>query len=381
MIWPPQNTGIFELKMPCCSCAAASLFGWGYNQNGELGLGPPTATERDSPTGVGVKSWLKIAMTTSSAIGLYCSLGIQSDNTLWASGDNTFGQLGFGNTTPTDTHLQVGSDTNWVSVTCGAISSFAIKSDGTLWAWGYNSGGELGLGDTTNRSSPTQIGSGTNWAFVSSGAFHTLAIKTDGTLWAWGDNTIGELGLGDNTNRDHPVQVGVGTNWATVACGTDHTLAVKTDGTLWAAGNNAWGQLGIGNTTSHNTFVQIGSATNWLSVGGGGDNHSLALKTDGSLYSWGINFSGQLGIGSADFTPHTSPIHIGSAVWSYVRCSAASSFAIKNDGTLWACGDNGVGELGLGNNTSPIATFTQAGADTGWMLVECAVGSSMGVQT
>ena len=140
-----------------------------------------------------------------------------------------------------------------------------MKTDGTLWAWGYNNDGELGLGNNTNTNVPTQVGEGTSWASVATGALHTLAVKTDGTLWAWGYNYSGQLGLGNNgrgTDKNVPTQVGEGTDWASVAAGASHTLAVNTDGTLWAWGYNNEGELGLGNNglgTDKNVPTQVTS--------------------------------------------------------------------------------------------------------------------------
>ncbi|MDO9513716.1 MAG: FlgD immunoglobulin-like domain containing protein, partial [Elusimicrobiota bacterium] len=134
----------------------------------------------------------------------------------------------------------------------------AIKIDGTLWAWGSNDYGGLGLGDKTLRWTPTQVGSETTWSLASAGAVYTIAIKTDGTLWAWGHNSDGQLGLGDNTEKWTPMQVGTATNWTAGSSGTSrHSLAIKTDGTLWSWGWNYYGQLGLGDTTARNSPIQI----------------------------------------------------------------------------------------------------------------------------
>ncbi len=118
----------------------------------------------------------------------------------------------------------------------GYYHTVAVKTDGTLWAWGDNTYGQLGDGTTIDHSSPVQVGTATNWAAVGAGQYHTVAVKTDGTLWAWGDNTFGQLGDGTTTNHATPVQVGTATNWASAAGGYGHTVAVKTDGTVWGVG-------------------------------------------------------------------------------------------------------------------------------------------------
>jgi alpha-tubulin suppressor-like RCC1 family protein len=177
--------------------------------------------------------------------------------------------------------VQIGALTNWLTIKGIAYGCIATKTDGTLWAWGYNTLGQLGLGDTTNRSSPVQVGSLTNWLNIVGGSYYTIAIKTDGTLWAWGSNSSGSLGLGDATNRSSPVQVGALTNWSNGGVSSvtfDFALANKTDGTLWSWGNNANGQLGLGNTGSYNSPKQVGALTNWVNIAIGG-NFTLATAS------------------------------------------------------------------------------------------------------
>ena len=129
--------------------------------------------------------------------------------------------------------------------------------------------------------SPTQVGSGTDWASVSAGAYHTVAVRTDGTLWAWGWNAYGQLGTGDYTSFNAPTQVGTGTDWASVSAGYLHTVAVKADGTLWAWGYNYYGQLGLGDTVDRNTPTQVGTETDWASASASSYVHTVAVKTTG----------------------------------------------------------------------------------------------------
>ena len=140
----------------------------------------------------------------------------------------------------------------------------AIKTDGTLWAWGLNTDGQLGLNNIAHRSSPVQVGSLTDWKLVAAGSYFAVAIKTDGTLWSWGRGTAiaplgaGALGLGNTAHRSSPVQVGSLTDWKQVSAGAYHTRAIKTDGTLWTWGDNTSGQLGLGNTIHRSSPVQVG---------------------------------------------------------------------------------------------------------------------------
>lgn len=336
------------------------LWSWGANGNGQLGLGNTTAYS--SPKQVGVLSdWLSITGF------YYTAAAIKRDGTLWSWGNNTTGQVGVGNTTNYSSPKQIGSLTTWRFITL-STSGFAIKTDGTLWAWGSNNVGQLGLGDATNRSSPIQVGSLTNWLQVSCGAQHLAAIKTDGTLWTCGYNQFGQLGLGDTTNRSSPTQVGALTNWSKVSNNNWATLAIKTDGTLWSWGyGTSYGMLGLGNTTNYSSPKQVGALTNWLQVACGG-YFIVSVKTDGTLWSWGANYFGALGLGNTTY--YSSPKQVGSlATWSYVSAAGPqTTAAIKSDKTLWAWGANGNGQLGLGNATN-YSSPKQVGALTTWLSV------------
>lgn len=318
-----------------------TLWSWGYNNNGQLGIG--TTTNQTTPVQVGIDSdWKSIGG------GNGYSLAIKTNGTLWSWGLNTDGQLGLGDVAPRYIPTQVGFDTKWTIIQAGIKHTLAIKNNGTLWSWGENSEGQLGLGDTSPRNTPTQVGVETTWRSVDAGGYFTLATKTDGTLWSWGSNNDGELGLNDTTRRNSPTRIGVGTNWKDVSGGDDHSLATKTDGTLWSWGYNNSGHLGLGDNVNRNIPTQVGMDTNWKQIVGGGA-HSMATKTDGSLWSWGFNDSGQLGLG--DSVNRNVPVQVGTDVdWKSGSLGNYITFAIKNDGTLWSWGRNTIGQLGLGDS-------------------------------
>ena len=169
-------------------------------------------------------------------------LCVKSNGTLWAWGRNDVGQLGINNTTNISSPTQVGTDTNWLKASTqygmSRRCSAAIKSDGSLWTWGQNTYGELGIGNTIDKSSPVQVGTDTNWNKVSSGGVNTIAIKTDGTLWVWGNNTYGQLGLGNTTGYSSPKQVGALTNWLTASAGAYFIASLKTNNSLWTWGRS-----------------------------------------------------------------------------------------------------------------------------------------------
>jgi len=286
---------------------------------------------------------------------------------LWAWGVNVNGQLGTNNTTSYSSPVQtISGGNNWKQASAGSDMAAAIKTDGTLWLWGTNSYGGLGTNDLVSYSSPVQtIASGTNWKLVQLGQWFSFAIKNDGTLWGWGQNTSGQLGTNDATKYSSPVQtVSGGNNWKQVTCGQIHTLAIKTDGTLWVWGGNNFGQLGTNNRTNYSSPVQtVSGGTNWKTLMDGycATTRSAAIKTDGTLWMWGSNPNGAMGDNTSG-NNYSSPIQTiaGGNNWKSVSTSlSGATCAIKIDGTLWVWGNNTAGQLGTGDTTpqsSPVQT-------------------------
>jgi len=385
-----------------------TLWGWGWNGSGNIGDG--TAVSKTTPVQAGsATNWETVRA------GSYHSLGYQEDGTIWAWGSNGYNQLGDGTSTTRYSPVQIGDDENWTQISIGYYFSLALKSDGTFWGWGYNNSyqvgsllnkfnptvlgtvhewqsvsageeftlaiktdgtlwawgknnhGQLGDGTTTARNIPIQIGDDNDWKIVSAGDWSSFAIKEDGTLWGWGYNGYGVLGLGHSNVVNTPTKIGVDNNWCSVSAGPYHTMALKCDGTLWATGWNGYGTLGDGTTNSRNTFGQVSLDTDWEKISAG-YYHNLAIKTDGTLWAWGMNSSYQLGDGT-NSTKH-SPVQITTDD-NWTSCSAGkgySSFAIKEDGTLWAWGSNSYANLGDGTyqvRTTP----TRIGSNQDWLEV------------
>lgn len=348
----------------------AELWIWGSNSYGDLGDG--TTDEKSSPvqTISGGTDWKKVAC------GYHNTLAIKENGTLWSWGANLHGSLGDGTENSTSSPIQIGTETTWSELAAGNAywdGSAGIKSDGTLWLWGYNEEGSIGDGTTDKKSSPVQtIAGGNNWKQVSRAWDHTGAVKTDGTLWMWGNNYRGSLGDGTEDSKSSPVQtIAGGTNWKQVSVGgqdsdSPFAAAVKTDGTLWLWGYNNDGQLGDGTTDNKSSPVQtMAGGTNWSKVSCGG-YYVTALKTDGTLWTWGYNGYGNLGDGTTNNS--SSPVQVAGNNWVEVIAGYSNAIARKSDETIWTWGDNSSGELGTGD-TNNVSSPVQVGTNTTWTQV------------
>jgi len=340
--------------------ADGTLWAWGYGAYGKLGLG--STSNVYVPTQVGMDNkWVTIS-------GAYQhSAGLKSDGTIWTMGRNNYGQLGLGTTSTTNqtTPIQMGTDTDWADVRVGNGHTIALKTDGTLWAWGQNTYGRLGLGDTTNRTSPTPLNVGNDWTMISTGdCYFSAAIKSDGSLWTWGEGGTGALGLGDFTSKNRPTRVGTDNDWVSVKAGGGNTVALKADGSLWIWGMNTRGQFGDGtiDNSDEGVFipypVRVGTGTDWAGFALG-QYFVLGIKTDGSIWAWGWNDYGQLGTtGTYNDDGVPTPMPVVTTATNFVLAAAGSSHAlyVRADGSLYVCGANGSGDIGMGNTGS--GTFT-----------------------
>ena len=308
---------------------------------------------------------------------------------LYVWGSNYYGALGIGTSTPEgysdarSSPVQVGSSGDWASIAFGDYSAFAISPEGRLYAWGKNQDGDLGLNDRVNRSSPTQVGALTNWEQVSVGENYFTAKKTDGTIWAAGKNASG-LGNSGVTLRSSPVQIGSDTDWSSVTTGKNTTFGVKDSGELYGWGSSQQGSMGNGSEDSSQIPIQIGALTTWLDVSAG-FYQAIAVKTDGTLWGWGYNNSGQLGKNNT--ISYSSPVQIGAlTAWSQAEAKRFMGYdyagAIKTDGTLWIWGDNGQGQLGL-NTPAYIAISSpvQVGSDTDWSVATAGYYTTTAIKT
>jgi alpha-tubulin suppressor-like RCC1 family protein len=394
--------------------ANGTLWAWGYNYEGELGLGD--TLQRLAPVQVGIDSdWVTLSAGRSHALALkangsawvwgnnhtyalglgdtdqrhiptllnndhdwmtlqgggYFSHALKANGTAWGWGNNLLGTVGNGNTTHVHYPVQVGNFYDCVAITTGYDANFALRSAGRLWVWGSPNSGSLALGyySAIPVPSPVQVFGDNDWVDVAIGEYHTLAIKAAGSSWVTGGNDYGQLGTGNFVwdsafvNRDPGLS-----EWVSASTGGSHSLALRSDGSLWAWGGNSDGQLGFGNLNEYDQYSpqQVGNGHNWIAMAAGGD-HNLALQANGRMYSWGRNSYGQLGNGNTN--SYDTPQQVGGdSTWADICAGSAHSLALKANGSLWAWGRNGNGQLGTGNTTD-IYTPYHIGNATDWMAI------------
>ena len=320
------------------------VFYWGP---GGYGTGLDDNITRSSPTQIPGTQW----DSGKKAIGKndYETHLLKRDGTLWGWGDNGNGTLGVNDTQKRSSPTQI-PGTEWSQITGGYTHSGCLKSDGTLWTWGENSQGQLGHNDKVNTSSPRQV-PGTQWAAVAGGRRGFIGTKTDGTLWSWGQSSYGENGYNlssTGASRSSPVQL-PGTEWTTdfdkISFSYHDAKCFKTDGTLWVWGRNNYGKLGMNNKVQYSSPVQL-PGTQWTGINAGSNAYSGGfINSSGELYTCGYGSAGRLGVNEAN-VPYSSPRQIPGTQWNSISFMYNTAHATKTDGTAWAWGDRSFGALG-----------------------------------
>jgi alpha-tubulin suppressor-like RCC1 family protein len=314
------------------------LYSMGDNRYGQLGDNTGgSAIARSNPIQIGNSSWLSV----SSGYGGFTSLAIKSDNTLWAWGNNIYGQFGTDiyATQLLSSPVQIGTS-SWTAISVGSNFTLALKADGTLWSWGANDFGQLGRSLSTTYS----------WTTISAGANSAdntgfmIAIRSDGKLFSWGNNNIGQLGFGDalpSTNISYPLQIG-NSSWTSVATGWSHVAAIDASGRLFTWGKNNSGQLGQNNTVARSSPVQVAGSYTYVSAG---FEVTYAIKTDGTLWAWGANTLYAVGDGTT--INRSSPVQVASSItnWSQVAPGTSHTLALRTTGQLYGWGNNGLLQL------------------------------------
>ncbi|WPB80036.1 RCC1 repeat-containing protein [Archangium violaceum] len=309
-----------------------TIWAWGHNEQGQLGVG-------SSSTRLAPAQMQGLSGVTAVASGSSHTVALRQDGTVWTCGRNDYGQLGDGTLNRRSAPIQVPSLSGITSVAASANQTFAVRQDGTVWAWGANDYGELGDGSTTRRMSPVQIPSLTGVVAISAQGNHTLALKQDGTVWAWGRNYNGELGDGTYTQRLVPVQVQGLSAVKAIAANYNQSLALRQDGTVWA-----WG-LDFANVKQA-TPVQVQGIVGGIAIAAG-YNHVVVAQLDGSLWAWGDNSSYQLGNGTSSYTKVTTPVRVKNLTGVTALAAGDNhTLGLRQDGTVWAWGSNSYGQVG-----------------------------------
>jgi alpha-tubulin suppressor-like RCC1 family protein len=361
---PQMSIGAMQ-NTTCVIQVGGGMWCWGDNQYGQVGNG--TTTTPDSPVQEATSSteWRYLFDSTGNHM---CA--IKTNGTLWCWGNNEDGQLGLGDTINRNVPTQVGTDTTWRSGAAGIASTCAIKlvaGHNTLWCWGANGEGQMGNGTSgSDVLSPVQADL-TDWLSVSVGTKHVCAVRTTGSLWCWGGNSNGQLGIGSTDAKLHPTQVAG--SWKSVDTSDDgpgaYSCGIKADQTLWCWGRGADGDdvntLGLGTTTQTSVPLQVGTST-WSSVGAGAWTACGIQAADASLWCWGDGYQGNLGTGipndQADSGTPTTPV-TGGAAWAAVARGRDHACAVRTDATVWCWGSNWANQAGLGAGGGVLSTPVQ----------------------
>jgi alpha-tubulin suppressor-like RCC1 family protein len=293
---------------------------------------------------------VELGAVKAMSAGNYYSLAVRMDGQVWGWGNNYSGQLGDGTTLERYTPVRTLDLTDIVAVAAGGQHALALKSDGTVWSWGANSYGQLGDGTTNNRLSPALVQGLSGVKAIAAGNGHSLALKTDGTVWAWGNNSSGELGDGTTTQRTLPYQIVGLSGTAAIAAGSGRAVVVKTDGSVWEWGSGASGSVG--------TITRVGQLSS--ATAASTYAHSLVLNANGTVSAWGDNSYGQLGDGTTNYAyPNAPTTVVGLAsVVSISTNGYGNSAAVRSDGTVWQWGLNDTGQLPFsgGVYSAPVQT-------------------------
>ena len=362
-----STTHTFEVAgLPTCSAALSpvvsagdnfslrltpdgTVWAWGNNGHGQLGDG--SFANRASPAPVP-----NFDNVIAIAAGAQHTVALRQGGAVWTWGRNYYGQLGNGSQVDRSSPMQVSNLNDVIAIAAGTEHTAALRQEGTVWTWGANGGGQLGDRSYTLRRTPVQVYTVSNVILndviaIAAGTGHTVALRQDGIVWTWGDNSVGQLGGGNflgTRAAAGKVQFTL-TDIIAIAAGNRHTAALRQDGTVWTWGENPHGQLGLGHLAPQAAPKQVLNLTNVIAIAAG-DSHTAALRQDGTVWTWGHNAYGQVGDGS--LTNRSSPVQVPNL--NNVTAIAAGghhTMAFRQDGTVWTWGDNAQGQLGAGTGT------------------------------
>lgn len=392
----PQRIGMYAIKAISCGDdytmalrTDGTLWGWGYNGQGNLG--DNSTTNRFSPVQVGTSNGTSSGWVTVSA-GSTHTVGLRDGGRLYTWGNNGNGQLG-DNTTNQSRAPKSINLAGVVEVAAGGSHTLAVTASGDLWAWGANGAGQLGDGTTTQRPTPTaifqpgQTSSDHNWLAVQAGDNHSLGIRVSGAVASWGSNASGQLGRStSSTPASKPGAVVGSMRLGAQALGSDKTFLIKSNGTLWAWGNPAQGGLGIQGTFNNTLPTQVtttspsDASNNWVKLAHAAGGVMAGIKAGGSLWTWGHEIGGELGNGNGTTDTFNVPSRIGAATdtWKDVDCSMTHCVGLKSNGTLWSWGTT---YHGNSSSRTTVTAPTQVGTRTDWIAASAGSGFTAGVRS
>ncbi|MDQ6791601.1 MAG: hypothetical protein M3075_13280 [Candidatus Dormibacteraeota bacterium] len=345
--------------------AAANPWAWGLNSDGELGNGTVT---RYSGLSMPVQA-MNLDSVVAIAGGDQHSLALKSDGTVWAWGNDGWGQLGNGSYARSTTPLQVSGLSGMTAIAAGSLHNLAVKSDGTVWAWGFNYYGQVGNRTSGgNVLSPAQVKGLAGVVAVAAGGYTSYALKSDHSVWAWGYDGQGELGNGTSDENAHssPTRVRSLSTAIAIGAGVEHALAVLAGGSVFAWGDNQTSELGATITTTCGAYSSSCSTVpvKVAGLGGatavaGGYGYSLALKgADMTAWGWGNDGYGELGNGTPQlYGGVKTPVRATVSQVIAIAAGASHSLWLSSGGTVWAAGSNYYGQIGNGtfnDATSPV---------------------------
>lgn len=309
----------------------STVWGWGDHTYGQLGANGNTT---NSPIPIQKEDGNRLSNIKAIAAGSNHTVALDEAGKVWTWGSNDYGQLGHSvgvlmNSNPTPvTELT----TNIIAIAAGDHHTLAVDANGQVWAWGRDNFGQISNGNITS-TTPNIVSGINDIVTVAAGANHSIALKRDGTVWTWGRNTVGQLGNGETTNINTVPSVVPGlSNIVDIDAGENHTIALKQDSTsVYAWGSNAYGQLGDGGREDKLYPIQV-EGMNKVKMIAAGDNHTITLKEDGTVWTWGKNTSGTA-------SSRTTPIQVkglnSAAAIGGGGNSDSYILAVKDDGTVW----------------------------------------------
>jgi alpha-tubulin suppressor-like RCC1 family protein len=311
---------------------------------------------------------------------------------LYCWGDNELGQLGLGDTLERHAPTLLEIAGSFRQVTAGARHSCALDDLGRVACWGDNDRGQLGVGDREPRSEPVLVTLPSRAVLVTSDFSHTCAVLGDATLYCWGKNDEGELGQDDpfpgsqSTDADALAPVAVPGSYRAVETGQGHTCAIRLDGTLWCWGRNTDHELGESDVIQIRAPVQVGIDDDWLAVEAG-QSHTSGLREDLSAYSWGRNTGFENGdgapLGVAGATVLEVPTRLDApSPFTILRSDTFHACAVDRTSSLFCWGRNTEGQLGLGDDVlRDVPTLIESGmvAVAVGRFSTCAVSSAGGL--